>query len=85
MNTDKLAAKLIELCCGSHSVGMVYRFLLKVNAYTEETAREEFVRFLGGEVSDRLLEEARGWVRCEQAGREHAEDAVGSAAPRVGQ
>ena len=56
---DELAAKLIDLCSGNHSVAMVYRFLLKAQDHTEETARAEFVRFLRGELSERLLQDAR--------------------------
>ena len=64
---DELAAKLIDLCSGNHSVAMVYRFLLKAQDHTEETARAEFVRFLRGELSERLLQDARRWVQEEQA------------------
>jgi hypothetical protein len=64
---DELAAKLIDLCSGNHSVAMVYRFLLKAQDHIEETARAEFVRFLRGELSDRLLQDARRWVQEEQA------------------
>jgi len=67
MSIDELAAKLIDLCSGNHSVAMVYRFLLKAQDHTEETARAEFVRFLGGELSGRLLQDARRWVQEEQA------------------
>ncbi|MGZ3361468.1 MAG: hypothetical protein ACXU84_19260 [Xanthobacteraceae bacterium] len=56
---DELAAKLIDLCSGNHSVAIVYRFLLKAQDHIEETARTEFVRFLRGELSDRLLQDAR--------------------------
>jgi hypothetical protein len=61
MNVDELARKFIELCCGAHSVKMLYRFLLKANNYTEEAAREEFVTFLRGELSKRLLDDTRRW------------------------
>ena len=64
---DELAAKLIDLCSGNHSVAMVYRFLLKAQDHIEETARAEFVRFLRGELSERLLQDARRWVQEEQA------------------
>src|ERR1700755_3276581 len=67
MSIDELAAKLIDLCSGNPSVAMVYRFLLKAQDHTEETARAEFVRFLGGELSGRLLQDARRWVQEEQA------------------
>jgi hypothetical protein len=53
---DELAAKLIDLCSGNHSVAMVYHFLLKAKDHNEESARAEFVRFLRGELSERLLQ-----------------------------
>ena len=80
MKSEELAAELIELCCGAHSVGML-RFLLKLNNHTEATAREEFVKFLAGELSDRLLDDARQWVAAEQACREDRAVA-GRMAPR---
>ena len=64
---DELAVKLIDLCSGNHSVAMVYRFLLKAQDHNEEAARAEFVRFLRGERSERLLQDARRWVQEEQA------------------
>ena len=64
---DELGAKLIDLCSGNHSVAMVYRFLLKAQDHIEETARAEFVRFLRGELSEPLLQDARRWVQEEQA------------------
>jgi hypothetical protein len=64
---DELAAKLIDLCSGNHSVAMVYHFLLKAKDHNEESARAEFVRFLRGELSERLLQDARRWVQGEQA------------------
>ena len=65
--STNLPAKFIDLCSGNHSVAMVYRFLLKAQDHTEETARAEFVRFLRGELSERLLQDARRWVQEEQA------------------
>jgi hypothetical protein len=67
---DELAARLIELCSGSHSVALVYRFLLKAQGHTEETAKAEFVRFLRGELSERLLQDARRWVQEEQSSKQ---------------
>ena len=64
---DELAAKLIDLCSGNHSVAMVYRFLLKAQDHIEETARAEFARFLRGELSEQLLQDARRWVQVEPA------------------
>ena len=64
---DELATKLIDLCSGNHSIIMVCHFLLKAQDHNEESARAEFVRFLRGELSDRLLQDARRWVQEEQA------------------
>ena len=81
MNVDELATELIRLCCGGHSVGMLYRFLLKANNYTAEAARKEFIKFLQGELSERLLEDARRWVEAERAGcRDRAVVGVGGSA-----
>jgi hypothetical protein len=64
---DERATKLIDLCSGNHSVTRVYHFLLKAQDHNEESARAEFVRFLRGELSERLLQDARRWVQEEQA------------------
>ena len=66
---DELAAKLIDLCPGNHSVAMVYRFLLKAQDHIEETARAEFVRFLRGELSDRLLQDRVAGCRRSKPGQ----------------
>jgi hypothetical protein len=71
MSIDKLADALIASRCGTHSLGLVlvYEFLLKTHSNPKE-ARADFVRYLSGELSTRLLKEAqlcvseeRGWVR----------------------
>src|SRR5215468_11231895 len=55
-----LADDLIERCCGSHSVALVYRFLR--NAGMDELeARAEFEQFLSGTLSEKLLDTA---ARC---------------------
>ena len=67
MSIDELAAKLIDLCSGNHSVAMVYHFLLKAQDHNEQSARAEFARFLRGELSEQLLQDARRWVQVEPA------------------
>ena len=55
-----LADDLIERCCGSHSLALVYRFLR--NAGMDELeARAEFEQFLSGTLSEKLLDTA---ARC---------------------
>jgi hypothetical protein len=55
-----LADDLIERCCGSHSLALVYRFLR--NAGMDELeARAEFEQFLLGTLSEKLLDTA---ARC---------------------
>jgi hypothetical protein len=67
MTIDELASLLIVLCSGEHSMAMIYRFLLKANNYNEREAKAEFVKYLGGELSERLLADARRWIRDEQS------------------
>jgi hypothetical protein len=65
MNVEKLADELIALRCGTHSLGLVYEFLLKT--YDDpKRARGDFVRFLSGGLPRGLLEEAELWVSEEQ-------------------
>ena len=65
-NKDKkLALELIEKRCGTHSLGLVYEFLLKV-CHDSHEAEAQFVKFISGELPQRLLEEARLWVGVEQ-------------------
>jgi hypothetical protein len=49
MNVEKLADELIALQCGTHSLGLVYDFLLKTYG-DPKPARGDFVRFLSGEL-----------------------------------
>jgi hypothetical protein len=68
MSMERLADALIALRCGTHSLGLVYEFLLKTCGSPKQ-ARADFVRFLSGELTPRLLEEAQFWV-AEEQGRE---------------
>ena len=65
MTIEKLADVLIASRCGTHSLGLVYEFLLKTYDNPKE-ARADFVRFLSGELPARLRKEARLWVAEEQ-------------------
>ena len=62
---EKLADELIELQCGTHSLGLIYQFLLKTYG-DPRPARADFVKYLSGELPDRLLEAADLWVAEEQ-------------------
>ena len=65
MDAYQLAHELIELRCGSHSLGNIYEFLLR--AYGDENkAKADFTRFLSGELSERILEVAADWISEEQ-------------------
>jgi hypothetical protein len=61
MSIERLADALIALRCGTHSLGLVYEFLLKTYGNPKQ-ARADFVRYLSGELSPRLLNEAELWV-----------------------
>jgi hypothetical protein len=65
MDVEQLADELIALQCGTHSLGLVYEFLLKTYC-DPKRARCDFVRFLSGELPEGLLEEAQVWVAEEQ-------------------
>ena|ERR1700736_2573201 len=65
MSIERLADALIALRCGTHSLGLVYEFLLKTCGSPKQ-ARADFVRFLSGELPPRLLEEAQFWIAEEQ-------------------
>ena len=60
-----LAAQLIERCCGSHSLGLVYSFLRKAGL-DEGEARAEFEQFLSGTLSERVLDTATRWIQAER-------------------
>ncbi len=65
MNIERLADALIASRCGKHSLGLVYEFLLKTHGNPKE-ARADFVRYLSGELSPRLLKEVQLWVSGER-------------------
>ncbi len=65
MSIERLADALIASCCGTHSLGLVYEFLLKAHGNPKE-ARADFVRYLSGELSSRLLTEAQLWIAEER-------------------
>jgi len=67
MSMESLADVLIASRCGTHSLGLVYEFLLKAHGNSKQ-ARADFVRFLSGELPPRLLKEALLWVSEEQGG-----------------
>jgi hypothetical protein len=56
----ELADELIEQCCGSHSLGLIYRFLRNAGL-DEAEARAQFELFLSGTLSEKLLDTA---ARC---------------------
>ena len=65
MSIEGLADVLIASRCGTHSLGLVYEFLLNTVGSPKE-ARAHFVRFLSGELPPRLLKEAQLWISEEQ-------------------
>ena len=65
MSIERLADVLIASRCGTHSLGVVYEFLLKAHGSPKQ-ARADFVSYLSGELPARLLKEARLWVAEEQ-------------------
>jgi hypothetical protein len=67
MNNQKLAYELIKNRCGTHSLGLVYNFLLKTGHDPNE-AEAEFLRYVSGQLPERFLQTARLWVAEEQEG-----------------
>ena len=65
MSIESFADVLIASRCGTHSLGLVYEFLLKTIGNPKQ-ARADFVRFLSGELPPRLLKKAQLWVSEEQ-------------------
>jgi hypothetical protein len=57
---SQLADEMIDGCCGSHSLGLVYRFLRNAGM-NEVEARAQFELFLSGTLSEKLLDTA---TRC---------------------
>ena len=65
---DDLERLVDELCCGNHSLGDVYRYLLRVSG-DDEAARREFGRFLQGELPERLLNYSRRSIEADDLSR----------------
>jgi hypothetical protein len=65
---DDLERLVDELCCGNHSLGDVYRYLLRVSG-DNEAARREFGRFLQGELPERLLNYSRRSIEADDLSR----------------
>lgn len=53
-----LADGLIEKCCGTHSLGHIFAFMLETYGATER-AKAEFIKFLEGQWSDEWREAAQ--------------------------
>jgi len=62
---QKLADELIELRCDAHSVGNLYEWLLKAYGDTDR-AKADFIHFLSGTLSTRILQTASKWIADEQ-------------------
>jgi hypothetical protein len=62
---ESLADALIESRCGTHSLGLIYDFLLRMTR-DPKAARCEFVNFLSGDWSPRWAEAAAARVAEEQ-------------------
>ena len=65
---DDLERLVDELSCGNHSLGDVYRYLLRVSG-DDEAARREFGRFLQGELPERLLNYSRRSIEADDLSR----------------
>lgn len=66
---DDLERLVDELCCGNHSLGDVYRYLLRVSGDDEAKARGEFGRFLQGELPEQLLNYSRRSIEADDLSR----------------
>jgi hypothetical protein len=75
MSMERLADALIACRCGTHSLGLVYEFLLKTYGDPKQ-ARADFLKYLSGELPPRLLEEAQFWNDEEQGFKAPAFTAV---------
>ena len=62
---QRLSEQLINNVCGSHSLGLIYQFLLRTYG-SPAKARAEFERYLSGNWSFELIEAARTAVQEEQ-------------------
>jgi hypothetical protein len=78
MSLGRLADELIACRCGTHSLGLVYEFLLKTYG-DPKRARADFLRFLSGELPAGLLREAQFWVAEEQGALPSINDDDGAA------
>ena len=78
MDSIKLADELIELRCGTHSLGNLYEFLLR--AYGDANrAKADFIRFLAGDLPKQVLQAASEWISEEQGHEMEAESYNGHA------
>jgi hypothetical protein len=59
---ERLADELIEKCCGTHSLGSIYRFLRDAGM-DELEARMLFREFVSGRMPEKLLDEAAQYVQ----------------------
>jgi hypothetical protein len=70
MDLINLADELIQLRCGTHSLGNVYEYLLR--AYGDASrAKTDFIRFLSGDL--RALKVAADYIAEEQGSGTEAE------------
>ena len=70
MGLINLADELIQLRCGTHSLGNVYEYLLR--AYGDASrAKTDFIRFLSGDL--RALKAAADYIAEEQGSGTEAE------------
>jgi hypothetical protein len=68
---SSLAEQLIQNNCGSHSLGLIYQFLLRRYAVPSK-ARVEFERYLEGNWCPEWIEAARTAVEEQQGAAEEA-------------
>jgi hypothetical protein len=61
---ETLADDLINLNCGTHSLGLIYEFFAK--QFGEATGREEFIKYLSGDWSRNWVQAAAARVAEEQ-------------------
>ena len=66
---DDLERLVDELCCGNHSLGDVYRYLLRVSGGDETKARREFGKFFRGELPEWLLSQSRRSIEADDLSR----------------
>jgi hypothetical protein len=61
MDYKTFAHELIEKQCGTHSLGLVFNFLLEAG-YSANDAETEFLKFISGQLPQSLLDTAPLWV-----------------------